>query len=77
MDTGASINIIPEHMAGQLDTQKGAAKEIKIVGDTATISGKEEATIEFNGEIAEADFSIMRNSKEILMGLPTIKNWEF
>ena len=77
MDTGASINIIPEHMLknfGITKPRNEEGKEIKIVGSTAKTAGKEKAKIVFNEIEADTEFRIMKNhNKEILIGLKTIK----
>ena len=77
MDTGASINIIPEHMLkvfNRSESKGEVINEVKIVGSTAKIIGKENATVEFNETEVDTEFRIMKNSnKEILIGLPTIK----
>ena len=77
MDTGASINIIPEHMLkifNRPESNEEEEKEIKIVGGTAKTAGKEKAKIVFNETEADTEFRIMKNSnKEILIGLKTIK----
>ena len=79
MDTGASINIIPEHMLKNFNIttpREEEGKEIKIVGSTAKTAGKEKAKIVFNETEADTEFRIMKNSnKEILIILRTIKQF--
>ena len=61
MDTGASINIIPEHM-------------LKIFNRPESNEEEEKAKIVFNETEADTEFIIIKNyNKEILIGLPTIK----